>query len=157
MPYIIEKKIIELRNEIDSQLKNFPFPDTPKSLFQPMKYTLGAPGKRIRPILVFLVGEGLGATHDQLLPTALAVEILHTFTLVHDDIMDNDTHRRGMPTVHVKWDINTAIISGDALISLAFYTLMKTESLNIVQMSEEFSQVMLEICEVRRMNLQFVP
>lgn len=155
MPQTIEKRIAELRSEIDSLLEKFHLPEVTESLYQPMKYTLGARGKRIRPILVFLVGEGLGAKHEQLIPPALAVEILHTFTLVHDDIMDDDTHRRGRPTVHIKWDVNTAILSGDALMSLAFNTLMQTKSPNIARIGEEFSQAMLEICEGQVMDLEF--
>ncbi len=148
-------RLKRLRIEIDNHLASLPLPEVPKSLYNPMKYSLSARGKRIRPILVFLVGEGLGEEHSRLIPAALAVEILHTFTLVHDDIMDNDTYRRGVPTVHVKWGLNTAILSGDGLMSLAFETLMQTESTNISKMGKEFSRAMLEICEGQALDLEF--
>lgn len=151
----IEEKLKVWREEINDRLGNLSFPEVPRSLYNPMKYTLSARGKRIRPILLFLVGEGLGVDHEQLIPTALSVEILHTFTLVHDDIMDNDTHRRGMPTVHVKWDVNTAILLGDALMSIAFKTLMQTDSPNVPQMGSEFSKAMLEICEGQSLDMEF--
>ncbi|MDO9549037.1 MAG: polyprenyl synthetase family protein, partial [Candidatus Marinimicrobia bacterium] len=105
--------------------------------------------------LTFLTGEGLGVAHDRLRPAALAVEVLHAFTLVHDDIMDNDTKRRGLETVHVKWDTNTAILSGDGLMALAFRLLMETDAPRIRQMGFEFSQAMLEICEGQALDVEF--
>jgi len=150
-----QDRLKRLRKEIDNHLAGLPLPEIPRSLYNPMKYTLSARGKRIRPILVFLVGEGLGAEHSRLISAALAVEILHTFTLVHDDIMDNDTYRRGVPTVHFKWDVNTAILSGDGLMSLAFKTLVQTESPNVPQMGAEFSKAMLEICEGQSLDMEF--
>ncbi len=150
-----ENKLDNLRREIDDYLANLSLPEVPRGLYNPMKYALSAHGKRIRPILVFLVGKGLGAEHSRLIPAALAVEILHTFTLVHDDIMDNDTYRRGVPTVHVKWGLNTAILTGDGLMSLAFKTLMQTESPNVPQMGVEFSKAMLEICEGQSLDMEF--
>ena len=151
----LEKLVAAYRNEIDLGLKYLRIPGEPSGLYKPMVYSATAPGKRIRPLLAFLTGEGLGVDHDRLRPAALAVEILHAFTLVHDDIMDNDTRRRGLETVHVKWDTNTAILSGDGLMALAFRLLMETDAGRIRQMGFEFSQAMLEICEGQALDVEF--
>jgi len=151
----LEKLVMDYRSEIDLSLKQLQIAGEPSGLYEPMMYSAGAPGKRIRPLLTFLTGEGLGADHDQLHSSALAVEVLHTFTLVHDDIMDNDTRRRGLETVHIKWDTNTAILSGDGLMALAFRLLMESDALQIRQMGFEFSQAMLEICEGQALDVEF--
>lgn len=148
-------KIAAYRREIDRDLAQLNLPAYPEGLYDPMRYSVGAPGKRIRPLLTFLMGEGLGVPHQRLRPAALAVEILHAFTLVHDDIMDNDTKRRGLDTVHVKWNVNTAILSGDGLMALAFRQLMESKATRIRRMGLEFSQAMLEICEGQALDIAF--
>ncbi|MCG2714836.1 MAG: polyprenyl synthetase family protein [Candidatus Marinimicrobia bacterium] len=150
-----QDRLKRLRKEIDNHLANLPLPELPESLYKPMRYSTDSPGKRIRPILTLLTGEGLGVDREKVMPAALAVEVLHTFTLVHDDIMDNDTQRRGRATVHVKWDMNTAILSGDGLMALAFRLLMETDSPQIGRMGYEFSQAMLEICEGQALDVEF--
>jgi len=147
--------VASYRNEIDLSLKHLRIPEDPPGLYEPMVYSATAPGKRIRPLLTFLTGEGLGVDHDRLRPVALAVEVLHAFTLVHDDIMDNDTQRRGLETVHVRWNTNTAILAGDGLMALAFRLLMETDAIRIRQMGFEFSQAMLEICEGQALDIEF--
>lgn len=155
MNHLLEQLVRNYRSEIDDRLRDLPLPELPESLYKPMLYSVNAPGKRIRPILTLLTGEGLGVDREKVMPAALAVEVLHTFTLVHDDIMDNDTQRRGRATVHVKWDMNTAILSGDGLMALAFRLLMKTDSPQIGKMGYEFSQAMLEICEGQALDVEF--
>lgn len=155
---MIDKVINKMENyrmEVDRCLSNLDLPNHPDSLYKPVQYALNTKGKRIRPIFVFLIGENLGAEHDLLLPAALAVEILHTFTLVHDDIMDNDIYRRGMLTVHKKWDVNTAILTGDSLMSLSFETIMQTNSPNTKEIGSVFSRAMLEICEGQSLDVEF--
>lgn len=151
----IEFYIVELQNMINRELVNLPIPDYPNSLYNPVNYSLKTKGKRIRPILTFIIGQGFGATIEQLFPAALAIEILHTYTLVHDDIMDNDDMRRGLETVHKKWNINTAILSGDAINTLAFRLLMNTNSPNLQKIGIEFTDGMLEICEGQAMDMEF--
>lgn len=151
----LEQLIQNYRSEIDDRLKRLQTPELPLSLYKPMLYSVNAPGKRIRPILTLLTGMGFGVDVEQLMPAALAVEVLHTFTLVHDDIMDNDTQRRGRATVHVTWNTNTAILSGDGLMALAFRLLMETDSPQIRRMGWEFSQAMLEICEGQALDMEF--
>jgi len=148
-------RFIKLKTEVDRQLAKIELPEMPGGLYQPMRYSLNARAKRLRPILVLIVGEGLGAGRQTLMPAALAVEILHTFTLVHDDIMDNDTVRRGQQTVHVRWNVNTAILAGDGLMALAFRTLMQTRAAQIDRIGTVFSQAMLDICEGQSYDLDF--
>jgi len=147
--------ITELKDIINQELAKLPVPDYPKSLYDPLKYSLNTEGKRIRPILTLIVGQGFGATLEQLLPAALAIEILHTYTLVHDDIMDDDDLRRGRETLHKKWNVNTAILSGDAINTLAFNLLMKTDTKNLREVGLEFTQAMLEICEGQALDVEF--
>ncbi len=151
----LEQLVRNYRSEIDDRLRDLSLPELPESLYKPMRYSTNSPGKRIRPILTLLTGEGLGVDREKVMPAALAVEVLHTFSLVHDDIMDNDTQRRGRATVHVKWDMNTAILSGDGLMALAFRLLMETDSQQIGKMGYEFSRAMLEICEGQALDVEF--
>ncbi len=151
----IEIRLKTCRSEIDRQLHEIGLPRAARNLYEPMRYALGAQGKRIRPFLTILVGEGFGIERARLMPAAVAIEILHTFSLVHDDIMDNDTHRRGQPTVHLKWDVNTALLSGDALLGLAFQTLMKTDTPVLQILGGGFSATMLEICEGQALDMAF--
>ena len=148
-------KILRLKEEIDRELSKIDLSGISSELVQPMRFSLNAKAKRLRPILVLLVGENLGASLKNLIPAALAIEIMHTFTLVHDDIMDNDTIRRGQQTVHVKWNVNTAILTGDALMALAFRVLMQTKSERLDQIGTHFSQAMLEICDGQAFDLAY--
>ena len=148
-------KILRLKEEIDRELSKIDLSGISSELVQPMRFSLNAKAKRLRPILVLLVGENLGASRKNLMPAALAIEIMHTFTLVHDDIMDNDTIRRGQQTVHVKWNVNTAILTGDALMALAFRVLMQTKSEQVNQIGTHFSQAMLEICDGQAFDLAY--
>jgi len=91
----------------------------PKNLYEPIQYILGLGGKKIRPVLTLMSAEIFDADYSKALPAALAVEVFHNFSLVHDDIMDDAPLRRGNVTVHEKWNINTGILSGDAMLILA--------------------------------------
>ena len=106
--------IEQLRFDINEKLQNFPLDSEPKYIYDPIKYIMDGRGKRLRPIIVNLVGTVYGVSKDDLLNAGLAVELLHNFTLVHDDIMDQDNMRHGQATVHKKWDENIGILSGDA-------------------------------------------
>ena len=151
----METLIKKYQNIVNQGLEEIPIPVFPKSLYEPLQYSLHTKGKRIRPILTLIVGEGYGVEIEKLLPAALALEILHTYTLVHDDIMDNDEMRRGQPTIHKKWDVNTAILSGDAINTLAFRILMDTDSPNLQKIGQVFTDGMLEICEGQALDLEF--
>ena len=109
------QKIAAMQKDLDLQLKNYPFPQQPEYLYEPLRYVLSGNGKRLRPVLLTLTGRAYGVDEEDLGHAALAVELLHNFTLVHDDIMDDDLLRHGQPTVHSKWDNATAILAGDGL------------------------------------------
>lgn len=130
-------------------------PNSPKSLYDPIQYTLEGNGKRVRPLLLLLSCEALGGTPQNALPAAAAVELMHNFTLVHDDIMDQDQTRRGRPTVHHKWDTNAAILAGDGLMVLAFKSLLQTESRRLKQMCQVFTDGLFEICEGQAIDSEF--
>lgn len=150
-----QKELIEYRKIIDKNLTLISESVGLGTMLEPVKYALESRGKRLRPILLILVGKGFGAEVKKLLPAATAIEILHTFTLVHDDIMDNDSFRRGRETIHKKWDVNTAILAGDALMSLAFGELTKTPIEAKHRLVEELSNAMLEICDGQKMDMEF--
>ena len=119
--------INDLRSEVEQNLDEYsePKPGVPKRLAEAMRYSLLAPGKRIRPLLTLLAGDFCGAPRSLSLPAACAIEMIHAYSLIHDDLpaMDDDPLRRGRPTCHVRFDEGTAILAGDALLTLAFETL----------------------------------
>lgn len=109
----------EYLNIIESGLKNIKYPASPAGLYDPVVYTLEGGGKRLRPTLVLASAEAFGLDCEAALNQALAVEMFHNFTLLHDDVMDRADMRRGRPTVHVRWDDRTAILSGDAMLTMS--------------------------------------
>ena len=117
------KSYLEL---VDQSLLNSVVPTLPSSLREPIHYFLQMPGKKIRPLLSLSAARVVGGQAEQALPTATAVELFHDFTLIHDDIMDHDELRRGFLTMHVKYGDSTAILVGDALISIAYQELIKS-------------------------------
>jgi geranylgeranyl diphosphate synthase, type II len=128
----------------------------PQQLYGPMGYILGLKAKRIRPLLVALSYHAY-AKHptDEYLPMALAVEIFHNFTLVHDDIMDNAPQRRGQATIHTKWDRNTAILSGDALFCITYELLCRYHAHPAFQSATQlFNRVSLEVCEGQALDME---
>ena len=143
-----------IREEVNRELAHLPIPENPNYLYDPVRFSLQGVGKRFRPILVHLTGRSLDANPDGLANLALAVELLHTFTLVHDDIMDKDDTRHGLPTLHEKWDESTAILAGDAIFVLAQLkvTLVETHATEIMNY---FNKVTLEICEGQAWDKEF--
>lgn len=128
---------------------------TPKSLYDPMHYILNLGGKRIRPILIMLSTHIFGDDYKKAMYASLAVEIFHNFSLVHDDIMDNASLRRGQQTVHEKWNTNTAILSGDAMLILAYQYFEKYEPHIFQELASIFSKTALEVCEGQQYDLDF--
>lgn len=127
----------------------------PHSLFEQLNYILSAGGKRIRPLLVLLSCDAFNGNINNSLNAAVSVELLHNFTLVHDDIMDNAATRRGRQTIHYKWDTNSAILVGDELIGLSYRCLLKTESINILKILNVFTEGVIEVCEGQALDKQF--
>lgn len=136
-------------------------PDTPGELYDPIRYTLGMGGKRVRPRLVEIACGMCGGNIDESVPAAVAIEALHNFTLIHDDIMDNADSRRGFMSVHKKWDLSTAILSGDALFAYSFSLLThysnseKYDKKQITKLLQEFSNAAIIVCEGQARDLSF--
>jgi geranylgeranyl diphosphate synthase, type II len=127
----------------------------PYSLYDPLNYIMSGGGKRIRPILVLLSCEAFGGDSSNAINAAIAVEILHNFTLVHDDIMDNASTRRGKDTVHKKWDVNAAILVGDELIGLSYRSLLRSKTSNIAAVVQAFTDGVIEVCEGQALDKEF--
>lgn len=127
----------------------------PKNLYEPIHYILGLGGKRIRPVLTLMTAEVFGSTYAKALPAAMAVEVFHNFSLIHDDIMDDAPLRRGHETVHEKWDVNTGILSGDAMLILAYQYFEKYEPAIFKNLAKLFSKTALEVCEGQQWDVDF--
>ncbi|MBT0607804.1 polyprenyl synthetase family protein [Aequorivita echinoideorum] len=127
----------------------------PSHLYQPIDYILSLGGKRIRPTLTLLVCDIFGEDHKKAINAALAVELFHNFSLIHDDIMDNAPLRRGKETVHEKWDVNTAILSGDAMLILAYQFFENYEPKMFQKLAMLFSKTALEVCEGQQWDMDF--
>jgi geranylgeranyl diphosphate synthase type II len=154
-----EKKFISLyrkeKNKIDLILKNSLVGRIPSSLYQPGSYILHSKGKRLRPLLVLLSAEVVGGEFKQVYNAAAAVEMLHNFTLVHDDIMDNADKRRGRLTLHKKYDNSTAILVGDSLLSVAYEYLLKDCNGNAKEVISAFTKGLVDVCEGQSMDTDF--
>ena len=127
----------------------------PASLYEPIKYILTLGGKRLRPVLTLMSADFFGGNYKQALDASLAVEMFHNFSLVHDDIMDNAPLRRGHQTVHEKWDVNTGILSGDAMLILAYQLFETYEPKVFMQLAVLFSKTALEVCEGQQYDVDF--
>ena len=119
-------------------------------LYAPMAYLMGLPAKRVRPSLVFMGCELFGGEADHAIDEAVGIELFHNFTLMHDDIMDQAPLRRGQPTVHAKWGLNTAILSGDAMLVKAYQALGRYPEVHAA-----FSRCALEVCEGQQLDMEF--
>lgn len=152
----------QLYSLIEKGLSELPIPEAPKSLYEPYSYTMDMGGKRIRPFLV-LLGCGLcGGKVTDAISSALAVEVLHNFTLVHDDIMDSADTRRGKPSVFKKWAQNTAILSGDVMFADAFKQLEfyghneEFSKQEYVDIHSTFTKAAITVCEGQALDMDFV-
>lgn len=127
----------------------------PAALYEPVRYVLASPGKRMRPVLLMLAAELYHRPPETVLPAALAVEVFHAFTLVHDDIMDHSAERRGRPTVHVRWDEPTALLCGDYLMGLAYALLGRLEGAPLDRVLAMFHRMMERLCEGQALDKAF--
>ena len=140
-----------LRAEIDKALQKLPIDESPEYLYRPIKYIVKGKGKSLRPILVHLSGHIHNADPSELMKGSLAIELLHNFSLVHDDIMDGDDTRHSQPSVHKKWDESTAILSGDALFALSQLLLTDLDP----TVHQRFNEVALTVCEGQGFDKEF--
>ncbi|MBG6186994.1 polyprenyl synthetase family protein [Flavobacterium sp. CAN_S2] len=127
----------------------------PRNLYEPIHYILDLGGKRMRPVLTLMSAEVFDADYKKALPAALAVEVFHNFSLVHDDIMDDAPLRRGHETVHEKWNLNTGILSGDAMLILAYQYFEQYEPIIFRDLAKLFSKTALEVCEGQQWDVDF--
>ncbi len=144
------------RKQINDQIFRCLKGKSPRSLYDPIRYFLSSGGKRIRPILLIAsAGASAGKRVNQVINQAAAIELLHNFTLIHDDIMDNSDLRHGKKTLHKKYDINTAILSGDNLLALAFNLLNTNLYYNECKILNEFSKAVIIVCEGQSLDKEF--
>lgn len=127
----------------------------PYGLYEPIEYTLAAGGKRVRPQLAMIASQLFDGNDEDVLPAALALEIFHNFTLLHDDVMDHAEVRRGRPTVHVKWNENTAILSGDQMLIEAYKMLSQVPVDKLPKVLYLFNKMATEICEGQQYDVDF--
>ena len=144
----------QLRREINDALISLPIPKHPAYLYDPLTYVFSGKGKRLRPILLHITGEAFGVSTHDLHYAGIAVELLHNFTLVHDDIMDQDDLRHGKYTIHKKWDESTAILAGDGIyvLSLSLISKVKSHPLKVVK---TFNEAALNVCEGQAYDKQY--
>ncbi len=127
----------------------------PRNLYEPIDYILQLGGKRIRPVLTLMAADIFSNDYKKAMPAALAVEVFHNFTLVHDDIMDDAPLRRGKETVHEKWDVSTGILSGDAMLILAYQYFENYEPVVFQKLAKLFSKTALEVCDGQQLDVDF--
>jgi len=150
MQYLESYKI-----KFDQFLKDNAFSFDPKNLYEPIDYILSLGGKRIRPLLLLMTADLVGNQIKKALPAAMAVELFHNFTLLHDDIMDDAPLRRGKSSVHEKYDVNTAILSGDVMLILSYQYLSKTNIRDLSILYRKFNKMAREVCEGQQMDMDF--
>tara|TARA_B100001142_G_scaffold303947_1_gene331648 strand:+ start:1572 stop:2516 length:945 start_codon:yes stop_codon:yes gene_type:complete len=146
------KNYTKLLKKIDKDLLNI-YNKGPKSLIETYKYTFSATGKRIRPLLTILTSKSINGDYKKSYNAALAIEILHNFTLVHDDIMDNDSMRHGKKTLHERWDTSTAILAGDAMLAISLNLLTNSKYNN--KILKAFNKGLLTVCEGQALDKEF--
>ncbi len=150
----VEQKYHQYYNLINQALGNCFTKDTPESLYAPARYILAGKGKRIRPFLTLLACEAVSGSSTNAMNTALSIEILHNFTLVHDDIMDQADLRHGRPTIHTKWDTTAAILSGDMMIAFAYECALQTKTPRHDELVHILNDANITICEGQAIDME---
>lgn len=145
----------ELLSIFEDRLKQEKFSREPEELYSPINYTLALGGKRIRPVLTLMACDMFGGDINEALPQAIAIEMFHNFTLIHDDIMDNAPIRRGKKTVYKKWSPNIAILSGDTLFAYAYQYAQKADKDVLQDVLSVFNQTAIEVCEGQQYDLNY--
>lgn len=140
---------------INNEIAKLDWKREPYGLYEPIEYTLAAGGKRVRPQLAMIASRMFDGKDEAVMPAALALEVFHNFTLLHDDVMDKADMRRGRPTVHVKWNENTAILSGDQMLIEAYKLLSGVPADKLPKVLQLFNQMATEICEGQQYDVDF--
>ena len=152
---IIVLDILHYQKEFLSFLQSKNWIAEPKNLYEPIDYILQLGGKRMRPVLTLIGCHIFSEDYKKALPAALAIEVFHNFTLVHDDIMDDAPLRRGKATVHEKWNLNTGILSGDAMLILAYQYFENYKPIVFQKLAKLFSKTALEVCDGQQLDIDF--
>lgn len=145
----------EILVKFNDYLNNLPYDRKPQSLYEPVKYVLSLGGKRIRPTLMMLAYNLYKDDPESILSSACALETYHNYTLLHDDLMDNADLRRGQMTVHRRWDANTAILSGDSMLVLAYQRIAQCRKDKLAEVLSLFTETALEIGEGQQYDMEF--
>ena len=143
----LKKAVEEQQHVLNSSL--------PKEMYEPMSYIIGLGGKRVRPLLTLIACDLFGANPEEAIHSALAVELFHNFSLIHDDILDKAPLRRGSATVHVKWCDNVALLSGDGMLVKSYQILSDSNPLQVPPLLKLFSKTAIEVCEGQQMDMNF--
>ena len=145
----------EILDLFENYLAQIQLPEEPERLYKPIIYSMSGGGKRIRPSLLMLVCDAYGGSLQEALPVAAAVEMFHNFTLLHDDIMDNATVRRGKPSVYASWGNNVAILSGDAMMIYSYRLLHQAPAAKLHRIMDIFTTMALQVCEGQQYDMDF--
>ena len=141
--------------DIEKEIAKLDWSREPQGLYAPIGYALASGGKRLRPMLAMTACRMFGGKEEEVLPAALAIEVFHNFTLLHDDVMDKADVRRGRPTVHVRWNDNTAILSGDQMLIEAYKLLSGVPADKLPEVLRLFNKMATEICEGQQYDVDF--
>lgn len=140
---------------IEKELASLTYPKVAPGLYEPIRYTLDGGGKRLRPVLLMAAAEAFGGNAQEVMPQALGIEMFHNFTLLHDDVMDNADVRRGRPTVHRRWNSSAAILSGDAMLTMASVLMGKGDDSALASTLELFNTTAMEIYQGQQLDMEF--
>lgn len=146
---------IEYKSAVANYINQINFKKEPKELYEPIGYIANLGGKRLRPLLTLFAAEVFGTNANDAIHAAVAIELFHNFSLIHDDIMDEAPLRRGNKTVHEKWNLNTGILSGDAMLILAYQYFENYEPTIFKDLAKLFSKTALEVCEGQQLDINF--
>lgn len=149
------ERVASLRDRIDEALASLVADREPRVLYEPVEHVLQAGGKRVRPIVLLLVADACGSSVDRAFPAALAVEVFHNFTLVHDDLMDESEERRGRPTIHAKWDSGRAILAGDLMMGLSYDLLGRVDGRKLEALYDVYHPMVEKLCAGQALDEAF--
>lgn len=149
------QNITHYQSIFNAFLGNYSLDEQPQTLYRPIQYILSLGGKRLRPILTLMTAEMFGAKAEDALNAALCVEVFHNFSLIHDDIMDEAPLRRGKPTVHEKWNLNTGILSGDAMLIMSYQLLEHYSASTYKNLNSLFTKTALKVCKGQQYDIDF--
>ena len=146
------KQFQDYLNTVNQAIAVIPYPNQPRRLYEPIAYHMALGGKRVRPVLTLMACDAMGGDTKVAIDAALGIEMFHNFTLLHDDVMDNADVRRGKTTVHRRWNANTAILSGDTMLTLATQFIARTSNQAVMDL---FNKTAIEIYEGQQWDMDF--